>query len=512
MKKLIAAMTAVIVICSAVSCKPEKKDEPQPDDSVNSVVTPENPDVQNGADLAKDSENATQDGESTNSNNQDSETTDNAEVLPRKDLSSDYIRIMTDDSKPVTGLYPVSRYSNEIDKSLYGLIDSNGKLVAPIKYDVTYPSSEGYAVVSYKSDRKGTDILGQTFDVGDEICAYVNIKGEECLVIKKDYYYTPGDFHEGVALIYIETANSTSDWTKYAIDAEGNILYSWPNEDVLVLYDFSDGMARFRSEEGLYGYLDKDFNIAIEAAYEEADDFHEGRAAVMIDDKLAYIDKTGNVVIQTNEPRNEYGFMTYGLENSRYWGNYEYYEKWRFSEGLAGIYEPIDPETWERPDENTRHRYIDKDGNTVIEGISGSKFSNGLAVFVQHGEDAYNVMGYMNRNGEVVIPAKYNLAFPFNEYGVAYVAKDAIDLPSEYRGIDSTYYLCGYINTKGEEIIPLEYCTIGWHYEPKEANGILELYKEGYTYFFNTEGQLLGKIVQSEYKIKLYEELLQGKE
>ena len=497
MKKLIAAMTAVIVICSAVSCKPEKKDEPQPDDSVNSVVTPEKPDIQNGGDFNDD---------------HSSETTDNAEVLPREDLSSDYIRVMTDDSKPVTGLYPVCRYSNETDESLYGLIDSNGKLVAPIKYDVTYPSSEGYAVVSYKSDRKGTDILGQTFDVGDEICAYINIKGEECLVVKEDKFYDSGDFHEGVAFIDRETANSILDLAQSAIDAEGNILYSCPNKEVSSISDFSDGMARFRSEEGLYGYLDKDFNIAIEAAYEEADGFHEGRAAVMIDDKLAYIDKTGNVVIQTNEPRNEYGFVTHGLENSRYWGNYEFYEKWRFSEGLAGIYEPIDPETWEWPDENTRHRYIDKDGNTVIEGISGSKFSNGLAVFVQHGEDAYNVMGYMNRNGEVVIPAKYNLAFPFNEYGVAYVAKDAIDLPSEYRGIDSTYYLCGYINTKGEEIIPLEYYTIGWYYEPQEANGILELYKEGYTYFFNTEGQLLGKIVQSEYKIKLYEELLQGKE
>ena len=498
MKKLIAAMTAVIVICSAVSCKPEKKDEPQPDESVNSVVTPEKSDIQNGGDFNDD---------------HSSETTDNAEVLPQIDISSEYIRVMTDDSKPVTGLYPVYRFAEEADKSLYGLIDSNGKLVVPIKYDNARPSSEGYAVVSYKSDRKGTDILGQPFDVGDEICAYVNIKGEECLVVKEDNFYDSGDFHEGVAFIDRETANSILDLAQSAIDAEGNILYSWPNEDVLVLYDFSDGMARFRSEEGLYGYLDKDFNIAIEAAYEEADDFYEGRAAVVIDDKLAYIDKNGNVVIQTNEPRYEYGYIEQDPEFCRYWGNYVHHEKWKFSEGLAGIYEPIDPETWERPDENTRHRYIDKDGNTVLEGISGSKFSNGLAVFVQRDEDGYIVMGYMNKNGEVVIPAKYNLAFPFNEYGVAYVQKAVSDFPEEYCHINlGSSLMCGYINTKGEEIVPLEYYSRHAYYSRKEANGILELYKEGYTYFFNTEGQLLGKIVASDYILERYEDLLQRKE
>ena len=511
MKKLIAAMTAVIMICSAVSCKPEKKDEPQPDDSVNSVVIPENPDVQNGADLAKDSENATQDGESTNSNNQDSETTDNAEVLPQIDISSEYIRVMTDDSKPVTGLYPVYRFAEEADKSLYGLIDSNGKLVAPIKYDSARPSSEGYAVVSYKSDRKGTDILGQPFNVGDEIDAYVNIKGEECLVIKRYDYFTPGDFHEGIAWITVYNEDAK---TYYAINKDGKVAHSVPSKEYpFYIFDFSDGMARFRSEEGLYGYLDKDFNIAIDAVFEYADDFYEGRAAVVIDDKLAYIDKNGNVVIQTNEPRYEYGYIEQDPEFGSYWGNYVHHEKWKFSEGLAGIYEPIDPETWERPDENTRHRYIDKDGNTVLEGISGSKFSNGLAVFVQRDEDGYIVMGYMNKNGEVVIPAKYNLAFPFNEYGVAYVQKAVSDFPEEYCHINlGSSLMCGYINTKGEEIVPLEYYSRHAYYSRKEANGILELYKEGYTYFFNTEGQLLGKIVESDYILERYEELLQGKE
>ena len=496
MKKLIAAITAVFVICSAVSCKPEKKDEPQPDDFVNSVVTPENPDIQNGGDFNGD---------------HSSETSDNAEVLPREDLSSDYIRVMTDDSKPVTGLYPVCRYSNETDESLYGLIDSNGKLVAPIKYDSARPSSEGYAVVSYKSDRKGTDILGQPFNVGDEIDAYVNIKGEECLVIKRYDYFTPKDFHEGIAWITVYNEDAK---TYYAINKDGKVAHSVPSKEYpFYIFDFSDGMARFRSEEGLYGYLDKDFNIAIDAVFEYADDFYEGRAAVVIDDKLAYIDKNGNVVIQTNEPRYEYGYIEQDPEFGSYWGNYVHHEKWKFSEGLAGIYEPIDPETWERPDENTRHRYIDKDGNTVLEGISGSKFSNGLAVFVQRDEDGYIVMGYMNKNGEVVIPAKYNLAFPFNEYGVAYVQKAVSDFPEEYCHINlGSSLMCGYINTKGEEIVPLEYYSRHAYYSRKEANGILELYKEGYTYFFNTEGQLLGKIVESDYILERYEELLQRKE
>ncbi len=58
---------------------------------------------------------------------------------------------------------------------------------------------------------------------------------------------------------------------------------------------------------------------------------------------------------------------------------------------------------------------------------------------------------------------------------------------------------CGYINTKGEEIIPLEFYTpyyvgaSGLYPMPRENNGIIEVYKEGYTYYFRYDGTLLGK-------------------
>ena len=75
--------------------------------------------------------------------------------------------------------------------------------------------------------------------------------------------------------------------------------------------------------------------------------------------------------------------------------------------------------------------------NITAEGtISVYKFSSGLAIFNENGKD-----GFINTNGEVEIPAKYDGVGNFSE-GLAYV-------------IQNGRY--GYIDVKDHIVIPIKY-------------------------------------------------------
>lgn len=65
--------------------------------------------------------------------------------------------------------------------------------------------------------------------------------------------------------------------------------------------NFSEGLAVFRSEQaGRAGFLNKNGEVAIPARYSHVRPFKNGRAAVLIDDsRVAFVDKTGAVVLQT---------------------------------------------------------------------------------------------------------------------------------------------------------------------------------------------------------------------
>lgn len=95
-----------------------------------------------------------------------------------------------------------------------------------------------------------------------------------------------------------------------------------------------------------------------------------------------------------------------------------------------------------------------------------------------------NKYGYLNLKGEEVIISKYDMAYDFDESGLAKVGNK--ESPSSY-----TYYY-GYVNKLGEEIIPLEHKTL-WAF----SNGLLCLQdKETNRYGYkNTKGQWIIKPV-----------------
>lgn len=137
----------------------------------------------------------------------------------------------------------------------------------------------------------------------------------------------------------------------------------------------------------------------------EAGSFSEGLAAVRINGRFGFIDKTGKVVIQ---PR----FLMVDGWPPVYSRYHLYYSYRGFSEGLAAA------SVGEYPD--IYHGCIDHTGNYVIQPkyvIMGT-FSEGLAPFLR--DDKW---GYMDKRGVEVIPPRYREAGSFSN-GIAVVTKD----------------------------------------------------------------------------------------
>jgi hypothetical protein len=116
--------------------------------------------------------------------------------------------------------------------------------------------------------------------------------------------------------------------------------------------------------------------------------------------------------------------------------------------------------------ENDKWRYFDGEGNVISlfdEFDSVGRFTEGLAYAVKQNENG-NKYGYINRQGEIIIPFEYDYASDFyNGAATVTIAKNGIALHSL---IDKTgksitwlkeYYVSssrGLINQYGAEIVP----------------------------------------------------------
>lgn len=272
--------------------------------------------------------------------------------------------------------------------------------------------------------------------------------------------------------------------------------------------------------------LTPDFCNAVKQ-YDVVQTFHDGMAAVLKDGKWGYISSDGKEVITCSIPkqydvcidREDYGFFRdngyirnfsegmvpvaketsgakHNYERVLKWGymnkegklvvDYIYDEAADFSEGLA----------WVANDEY--QGFIDKQGNKVLDGAKyfvadagmlNYAFHNGLACVVKMDDEGNAKYGYINKQGEEVVPCKYDAANPFSEgkAAVAIYKEDNADaqFPYEYSYIDvkgNVLFSCkeglktgdfhegmawftsneqqyGFIDTTGTEVIPMRYYT-----------------------------------------------------
>ncbi|PAB58812.1 WG repeat-containing protein [Anaeromicrobium sediminis] len=255
-------------------------------------------------------------------------------------------------------------------------------------------------------------------------------------------------------------------------------------------YDFHEGLSCVGIKEGeniKYGFINKKGEFAIKPIYDEARNFYNGLASVIIGSKKAFINKKGEIVFEHEFHRVDnfseglayfedssldklpnYGFIDKkgeikikGLQRlatiTKFEEDYlplvankfidkngndhlgfkkDYVIYSNFSEGLALI------------KLGDKYGYIDKTGKIVIDPQfeEGRGFSEGLAAVKMNGK-----WGFINKNGLLVIPNSFNYVFDFSD-GMAAFSNN------EYEGIEhhTKDHKLGFINNEGKIVIKPE--------------------------------------------------------
>ncbi len=188
--------------------------------------------------------------------------------------------------------------------------------------------------------------------------------------------------------------------------------------------NFSDGLAKVGKIGFGYGYVNSNLEFAIPMKYENAEDFHEGKARVKLYGRWLYIDKEGNETkIDTEQ------------------GQPKYQEICEYSEGLSRV----------------------------------STMKLGLFDFAYHFDwsEIAGIWGYVNEAGEEVIPPQYICAEDFHN-GIAVVCKGkwTIDPKWDNEYNKGRYWseemLWGAIDKEGNTVIPFVFDEIKSFYSLDE--------------------------------------------
>jgi hypothetical protein len=319
-------------------------------------------------------------------------------------------------------------FMKEGKKNLWGYIDQAGKVIIKPQYHDAGSFSEGLAKVMAKNgkigfiDVKGRMVIKPTFDDsndfhdgmvkvflgGDGRFGYIDKKGS--MVVPPRYEEQATDFSEGLAFVQGKGKKGgfIDKKGRYAIEP----VYDrgWP---------FSEGLAAVRSD-GKWGYINKGGEFVIEPTFDRAWPFSEGLAAVSLDgQKWGFIDKSGKMRIEPKiegscgkmnlafsdglicvKMGDDEGFMD--KQGNLVIDTTEYYRVWDFQEGLAGVVADEQAE---------RFMYIDKTGKPVFEatfdvaeGWLGPFSREGVAKFCRGlSNDSYEGCGFIDRHGQFTI-------------------------------------------------------------------------------------------------------------
>ena len=257
------------------------------------------------------------------------------------------------------------------------------------------------------------------------------------------------------------------------INSEGKFII---NPRYETAEDFSDSLAMVSSPgSGLY-FINKNGDTAFDNKFRIYKGFSEGYAIIVDNFKKGYIDTSGRVVIKP----------TFSIAND-------------FSEGLASVCYP-----------DGERNVINKNGEIVIKSLpflGVTSFVEGLASATVSSERVYDKkkdpemeikifkIGFIDKKGEMVIPAKFNLVYPFSE-GMALVNVGGwISTHGIEQFIGGKY---GFINKDGNMVIKPRYSRAGsfseglavvfvdkqgWGYIDKRGNQIIKPKYEGASSF-----------------------------
>lgn len=305
---------------------------------------------------------------------------------------------------------------------------------------------------------------------------YINSDGQTVIQCQFD---GADQFSDGLAAILIDTV-----WG--FIDTTGKIVIEPKYYRVA---QFSDGLCNVTIPKDTTfqnAFIRTDGSIAFITEFKDVGTFYNGRAEVQINEEVCYLNKKGEILINTHFPSGSGRFyegiaVVWSGDSSKYIDTtgktvrfFKEMNANRFSEGLAIV------------QENGNNFYIDKSGNKKInlerQDLTYFDFSDGMAQAVIAGSN--HKAGFIDTSGKLVIPIQYHDIRDFKEGLAAFRVNDSwgfIDKTGkvvikpqfeqiEYEGFSNG--LCrakqnhqwGYINKKGEfvwkEQVGLEYKKI----------------------------------------------------
>lgn len=163
-----------------------------------------------------------------------------------------------------------------MNEGRWGMIEQSGRLLVPLAYDGVLRFQDGFAAVQ----RNG-------------LCGFIDRAGKLRIPMQ---YKRVRSFHDGFAAVQL------TDGRWGYIDKRGSLVWEDQSGRVTMLGDFHEGVARVRGKlpdgRERWGYLNRAFRFAIDPAYEEARDFHDGLAAVKVDGRWGFITIAGRWAVQ----------------------------------------------------------------------------------------------------------------------------------------------------------------------------------------------------------------------
>lgn len=317
--------------------------------------------------------------------------------------------------------YYVSDYTNSLKKN-YSAKDMEGLNIRVEVYD------KNGLVAVYIIPYNSNGVIWEVFEIKNGKVVplqntYKNVKGKKWWIEKKEV----GKKKKEIGEKKDEIEKKEEETEKKETQLGENKLYKTGDVVIPLKYDsipyngsFSEGLAAV-GIEGKWGFIDKSGNEVVPLKYGYADEFSEGLACVSLTnkykkDKYGFIDKSGNEVVP----------LKYDWAGS-------------FSEGLAMV--KLDG----------RWSFIDKLGNEILQlsNGEGENFSEGLAMVGSRGIVSFGYYfdqyGFVDRLGNEVVPLKYSSASSFRE-GFAHV---------------SNFGSHGFIDKSGNTVVPLKYDSAG---------------------------------------------------
>ena len=364
----------------------------------------------------------------------------------------------------------------------YGLIDAKGKEITPIKYSELW--FDGFYDPPYLAMVKSNGKLG-----------YINIKGHEVLPTK---YLEIEEFQPvnpekesdswkmKNCLAYVSVKDSAGYKAGY-VNIKGKEVIPVKYEGLS--WGFSEGLVA-GTLNGKSGFLNKRGKVVIPFKYESASNFSEGLAPVKTDNKWGFIDKKGEFVIPS-----EYDEVTSFIDGlarvnvGDLWGAInqsgeeltpiKYNSIEEFNEGIAAV--EVDGK-WglinNSGEEITPIKYDVIIGfGQHIEGFAlvniGGELYKGDAQNIHFSTGKFNdtqggKFGLVDSTGKEIVPPKYDDFRDFRE-GLA-----GVKLNEKF----------GFINKKGEEVIPLKYDWIILGF----SDGRAQVELNGETFYIDKKG------------------------